>query len=216
MDKKYYIGPTIGITQTIIGYPLDTLKTLKQNNQSITNYKIINIYKGVQYPLLINTIYNSIFFGIYDYSNKKNNNHFISGGIAGGISSIVLNPFEVYKIKSQTQHRLQFKNKYIYKGLHLTCIREIISGGVYFSSYNTLKNNNVSTFVSGGLAGCLCWLISYPVDTIKTKYQASNNKISIMNIIKTTNVWNGLSYCLVRAFIVNSISFIIYEELKDN
>ena len=95
----------------------------------------------------------------------------------------------------------------------MTTLRESISSGVYFSSYYGLKDSNIPIFISGGLAGCLSWLTTYPIDTIKTKYQI-NHKINISTILRTQPLWNGISFCLLRAFLVNSTSFLIYEKIN--
>ena len=47
---EYIIGNFVGLTQTLIGYPFDTIKTNIQNgnNLKLLNYR--NIYNGIKYP----------------------------------------------------------------------------------------------------------------------------------------------------------------------
>ena len=54
---------------------------------------------------------------------------------------------------------------------------------------------------------------TYPIDTIRSR-QISNN-ISIREAISMGNLWRGYSACLIRAFLVNSCSFYIYELCKE-
>lgn len=221
-------GPAIGITQTIVGHPLDTLKTLKQNNINIclarNNFSFKRMYYGLKYPLALNIGYNTILFNIYDIGKEKTNNHFISGAFAGGMTSVIVNPFDIYKINKQIGNINNSSYK-IYKGLPITVVREVLAAGIYFSSYNLMKNEyNMPTFISGGLGGSLSWLITYPIDTVKTQYQASNCNLNTLEFIKkmaknkdnclynrNSKLWNGLGLCLARGFIVNSVSFVVYE-----
>jgi solute carrier family 25 carnitine/acylcarnitine transporter 20/29 len=65
--------------------------------------------------------------------------------------------------------------------------------------------------VSGGLAGCASWVLTYPIDVIKTKYQADNSYTTTRECLRLTlkieghyGVWKGLSWALLRAFPCNS------------
>ena len=110
------------------------------------------------------------------------------------------------------------KNKIITKvynegmiGLKYTFLRESLACGIYFKTYDVCsKNIGLNPFISGGLAGCNSWLLTYPIDTIKTRYQLDQTK-GTMDMLKRGGLWNGLSYCLFRAFLVNGISFTCYE-----
>lgn len=219
------LGSTIGISQTTIGYPLDTLKTLRQNNKKISSkeLKFRRIYKGVSYPIYLNIFYQSLLFYSYENLNNKLNNHFISGFITGSIIGIISNPFEYYKVREQNKLPIEYfsRNSFL-KGLQYTVIRESIATGVYFSSYYTLKEYNINTFISGGLSGVFSWIFTYPIDTIKTRIQTNdefifnkNHNIGITSLFNK-NLFNGMGYCLSRSFIVNSFTFIIYEYLKKN
>ena len=43
----FYTGAIIGVSQTIIGHPIDTIKTLLQNNSSITKLALKSNYKNL-------------------------------------------------------------------------------------------------------------------------------------------------------------------------
>ena len=207
---EFYSGFISGIAQTIISYPLDTIVVYKQTGQNISNIKLKNIYKGVQYPLLTSGLINSLCFGINNSVYKHTHNHFISGSITGLITSIIITPVELYKIRSQRLKNITI-NPFV--GLKITATRELVASSIYFGVYNTLIDNNINTFISGGITGCISWTISYPIDVIKTRIQSSEC-ITIFESIKMKNLWHGISVCLYRAFIVNAIGFYIYEKIK--
>ena len=64
--------------------------------------------------------------------------------------------------------------------------------------------------MSGGIAGINSWLITYPIDTLKSRKQLNPNK-TIYELYKIGNLFNGLTITLIRAFIVNGFSFYIYD-----
>ena len=212
-------GAIIGMTQTFIGYPLDTIKTMKQNNQMVTNkgFNIVRLYKGFKYPLYMSIGFNSGVFGLYSIFLKKGMTHESSGFLAGGIMGILSNPLEYYKINSQVGNNFKYQN--MWKGVNYTFWRESIAHSFYFSSYEYLnKNIGISPFLSGGISGCISWTVSYPIDTMKTIKQ-SNSNIKIKDIMKMIKkgeikIWNGFFTCQIRAFIVNGISFVMYDYFK--
>ena len=87
-----------------------------------------------------------------------------------------------------------------------------ISLSLAFSTYYNLKERNIDSFIAGGIAGINSWLLTYPVDTIKTRYQ-SHHDPSLKKIILQGNFSKGLGFCIFRAFIVNGVSFTLYEKL---
>lgn len=227
--KEYISGGLSGIAQILVGYPLDTMKVLKQNNIKINMKNSLN-YNGVKYPLQLSIISNSIVFGIsntlnkynnYQYStNKKINNNinmFINGYIAGIVSSPFVYIYDIKKTNVQTNNNNKLKDFMIkskFNGLFMTTMRESIGFGTYFCVYDLLKNEyKYNTEISGGLAGVTNWTITYAIDVIKNR-QLSNN-ISIIEAYKMKNMFSGYKYCLLRAFIVNSLIFSVYEKINN-
>lgn len=51
---EYLVGYCVGISQTIIGYPFDTIKTRLQTN-SIKIRKPKSIWMAIRYPLINST-----------------------------------------------------------------------------------------------------------------------------------------------------------------
>lgn len=223
--KSFLTGGLIGVLQTISGHPLDTLKTISQNNKlSINEFYNLNIHKqplslynGIKYPMMINVVYNTFLFSVFENIKKTSENNLYPGFIAGFYSGIILNPFEYYKINRQLKNKIVIYNSF--KGLHLTMFREGIASSIYFASYFELEKKINNPLISGGLSGALSWLMTYPLDTIKTNYQSGKitfNEIFNQNIIFNKYNWHGFGFCITRAFLVNSISFYCYDKLLSN
>lgn len=221
--NEYKNGAIIGISQTILGHPLDTLKTWKQNgNKQIITSNIPNIpnslkplYRGISYPLAISICYNSFLFGFYTKMKSLEYSSFQAGVISGSILGITLNPFEYYKIQRQigyTEHTTI--NKSIYRGLHYTIGRESLACGLYFTTYEYFTEYlGLNAFVSGGISGCTSWAFTYPIDTIKTRFQA-NPSYSGKYYLLQGGLFKGIGFCLLRAFLVNGVSFTLYEMME--
>lgn len=213
--NDFTIGTCIGLVQTFVGHPLDTIKTNYQNN---LKYKINfnKLHYGLRYPMMSTVITNSLLFHFNGHLENKINNSFVSGFATGIICSPIINSFEVYKVQSQINNIKIIKYDYLTNlGLGATFVRESIGTSLYFGTYNKLREYKVSPFLSGGLAGAISWLITYPIDVIKTRIQ-SNEFSTYLSAIKKGGLTNGLSVCLCRSFIVNSLSFSVYDYLKNN
>lgn len=116
----------------------------------------------------------------------------------------------------------------IFRGLSLTIFREVPSFGTYFFTYEFLTRSDtpVSTWtmmLGGGFAGMASWLISYPVDVLKTRIQMDGsdgikgNKYEGLTDCYKKSVaregykflFRGLVPTLVRAFPVNAACFTV-------
>jgi len=52
--------------------------------------------------------------------------------------------------------------------------------------------------ISGGVSGLCTAIFCYPLDTIKTRLQASNNKVNYMELTKNISLYKGLSASLMN------------------
>lgn len=195
MDILY--GGAVGVAQIVVGHPLDTIKVLQQNNQSI-RLRYPQYYRGAAYPFMCSVLFNATVFPIHERSTFES--HYVSGACAGIVSPIVY-LFDLAKIKRQVAKPIRWS-----KGLPMTFARETIAMSLYFGIYHDLKDHGI--FVAGGVAGMLSWALTYPIDTIRSR-QISQN-IGIVRAAKS-NLYRGFGACMLRAFLVNGISFKIYE-----
>ena len=210
-SNEYIIGGAVGLAQIIVGHPFDTIKTIIQTNNKIKiNYKIPRLYNGLAYPLIGSILTNSIVFGLNKELYKTTSNYWVSGFFTGMISSIIINPIDVYKIREQT---LTNNRVNLFRGLPVTCLRESIAFSIYFGSYFNLKKNDISPSISGGISGWLCWLCTYPIDVIKTRLQI-NSSLTIVKAYKQGALWRGFKICTARSILINSVGFTLYEKLN--
>ena len=210
MTPEFLAGIMNGISQGIIGHPLDTIKTLQQNKMNWFGLPFKNYYFGFTYPLYRQIIQNSLTFDINEKLNNNGiHNKFITGGITGFYISPILYYFDVLKIKKQTTIPIKFIDFINYKGLLLTTFKESIACSLYLGTYFKLKEYQYNSAISGGIAGVVNWSITYPIDIIKTRQITYN--MSIINCIKYGSLWKGFITCNIRAFFVSSIGFTVYE-----
>lgn len=121
--------------------------------------------------------------------------------------------------------------KGIYRGLTLTVLRDAPAHGVYFWTYEYTREqfhpgcrkNGQESFrtmlMAGGLAGVASWIACYPVDVLKTRYQAESQKYKgIVDCYRKSVkeegykiLWRGLGTAVARAFVVNGAIFTAYE-----
>lgn len=236
-DNVAYSGFMAGGVQTIIGHPYDTVKTRIQIFDN--NYKdtIINIYKkegirsfykGGLVPFISGCFQNCILFSVEDYCQKYFKEHYITGCIAGSISTITTSPAELIKChiqENKSKHLkvkevmniLKQKNISLSTGFLSTLIRESGGFSIYFSSYNYLQDKYNNPLINGGIAGALSWIYSYPIDVIKTQKQLYNNSYkNIIRNIKYRNYIKGMDIMLLRSLIVNAGIFYTYEKIRIN
>ncbi|XP_023246937.1 solute carrier family 25 member 45-like [Copidosoma floridanum] len=135
--------------------------------------------------------------------------NFVAGCLAGGAQALITCPSELIKIRIQlgkglityikTEHYtlarvntfltvLDLYRKYGIRGLYVgwvpTMWRDVIGGGVYFSSYQLTHHYMYGTLnltpgffeilVAGGVAGLTSWIPVIPFDTIKSRIQGDN------------------------------------------
>jgi len=231
------VGFSIGAAQAIVGHPFDTVKVIWQNKLSFSQVgltKPLHFYRGFSFPVGLNLCTNMTVFPIYE-SLKSNSekydyyrNCFISGFIAGGLSTPVVYTFDVGKIKKQVHPGFDFRNKlsifYTTPGFFLTFWRESISTGFYFYTYerftkyfltndDSIHNTITIPFIGGSLAGLAAWTTTFPVDVVRTKQMSFDLNIrrAFYHDTSWKGLWNGYIPCAVRSIFVNGISFVIYH-----
>ena len=151
----------------------------------------------------------------------------ISGAIAGFTQAIILSPVELIKIKMQipkTQYKSSLEcakdllktngHKYLMRGTGLTILRDVPAVSTYFISFEYICNSYgkardhipvTQILMAGGLAGCVSWVVTYPIDVIKTRFQADKSYLNVRDCFSKTiategskGLWRGLAPTLLR------------------
>lgn len=182
----------------------------------------------------------------------------LGGFGTGALQSLMLTPVELVKIRLQLQRSNvpDYKNQVtsykgptdvarsifrqegwrgIYRGLTITVLRDAPAHGLYFWTYEYIREqlhpgcrkNGQESFrtmlIAGGLAGVASWICCYPLDVIKTRFQAQSQSTplrytGIVDCFRRSvkqegyNVlWRGLGTAVARAFVVNGAIFTAYE-----
>jgi hypothetical protein len=141
MDQFIY-GYLSGMAGIIVSHPFDTLKTNIQENKPIPR-TLRGLYSGIGPPMIGVGLEKSVVFGVYYNTIKYTDSPFISGALSGLSASFVVTPFERIKILLQTSQKIErsmFHRSFLFQGLSATLYRETPGFGIYFSTYQYLKD----------------------------------------------------------------------------
>ncbi|KAF5261904.1 hypothetical protein FOXYS1_7403 [Fusarium oxysporum] len=181
---------------------------------------------------------------------------YLAGGLAGVTNSVISGPIEHIRIRLQTQPHGEKKLysgvsacvrkiwqhqgiSGIYRGQAVTILREFHGYGVWFVAYEGLvqhvarmegkKRSEIESWkfaVCGGLAGEFLWLLSHPLDVIKSKMQSDgfghDQKYKTMReAIRQTwrmggvsGLFEGIGPALLRAMPVSAGTFATVEIVR--
>ena len=215
MDNVSWLWPGLcaGLAQSIIGHPFDTAKTLIQNHHSLRNLKFKQYYRGFLPPFLSSITLNIILFPSYEAINNINNHcYWLSGAISGAIITPFVYSLENIKIMKQLKLPITYDIIYRRQGLGTTFSRETMAFSIYFSTYEYAKSIGIPAFIGGAASGITNWLVTYPLDVIKTRQIAENQSFS--KAWNRGKLYKGIGIVLVRGMIVNSAVFGVYDYMK--
>ncbi|XP_072344048.1 mitochondrial carnitine/acylcarnitine carrier protein-like isoform X2 [Scyliorhinus torazame] len=178
--------------------------------KTVTSEGLSGLYKGMAAPILAITPVTAVVFFGYGLGKKLQQKHpedtltrpqlFAAGMVAGVFSTVILGPVERIKCLLQIQAgagtttyagptdcvRQLYKQSGlagIYKGTVLTLLRDVPASGVYFLSYEWLKDiltpkgqsvcdlSAPRILLAGGMAGIFNWMVAIPADVVKSRFQ---------------------------------------------
>lgn len=144
------------------------------------------------------------------------------------------NPFqETRKIWAEGGGSVTGGFKSLYRGYLITLAREIPGSAIYFSNYSYMRNlitarleeqrrfspdsiTAASILIAGGVAGTLNGLLTLPIDTIKSRFQAApageyhsarHVAIDLLKKEGPSALFRGLGPVVLRAFPANAACF---------
>lgn len=198
-------------------------------------------YRGIGAPLGGIAAVNTIVFGAYGNTRRALPNpdslttHAIAGASAGLLQSFACSPVELVKTRQQlarpgdgmpsgawsgVRHILRMGGvRALYRGLGITIARDSPAFAIYFTSYEAMTRGHQSmtkVFMAGGTAGCLSWMMLYPIDVVKSRLQGdARGRYSgawdcFRQSIKSEGwrcMGRGLGAVTLRAFISNGACF---------
>ncbi|XP_062871595.1 mitochondrial carnitine/acylcarnitine carrier protein [Trichomycterus rosablanca] len=174
---------------------------------------------------------------------------YLAGMLAGVFTTVIVAPGERIKCLLQVQ-TISGQMKYagpldcavklykekgirsVYKGTVLTLIRDVPSTGLYFLTYEYLKNvltpehesvdqlSMPRILLAGGTAGIVNWAVALPPDVLKSNFQtaADGRYRGLVDVFRSllreegaTALYKGLSAVMLRAFPANAACFLGFE-----
>ena len=209
MYEEVAVGITVGLVQSALGHPLDTIKTRIQNNQSFRHLRPSSYYRGALYPTAASLVFNAVTFPVYEHVYARTQRPYVAGGFAGLVISPIHFGFEIGKIRRQTA--IEHYTPLHFKGLLMSTLRTTIGLSAYFGVYRDLTES-WGPAAAGAAAGVTNWTLTYPFNVLSTRQVARN--ISIRDAWRLGHVYGGYVPCIARALIVNSATFYTYEKLQ--
>ena len=206
---------------------------------------VAGLYRGISSPMAGVAVVNAVVFGVYGEIQKHIPNphslpsHFMAGALAGIAQSPICSPMELAKTRMQLQVsntpgsgpiqclRQTYKlegYRGLFKGLGVTLLRDAPSFGTYFLTYEALTRSSGSAPIStpymllaGGMAGSTSWVVSYPLDVIKSRIQADSQRYAgMMDCLRQSVraegyscLYRGLNSTIIRAFPTNAVTFTV-------
>lgn len=216
----------------------------------VAKESISGLYRGLSSPMAGVALVNAVVFGVYGNILKRSKNpnslqtHFVAGTTAGFIQSLITSPMELTKTIMQMQSNhisgprfhgplecMRYINRKdgirgLYRGFGITAVRDVPGFASYFVLYEAMMRTSTApsafhTLMAGGLAGVCSWILTLPMDVVKTRLQAdATAKMSryagIVDCVKQSYRAEGLSFLthgmsstLIRAFLMNSVCFYV-------
>ena len=101
--NPFWAGAIAGTLSTALICPAEYIKCNQQVNRG--KWKMRNIYRGLFTTMARDSVGFGIYFAMYDWLQRRNNNPLLNGGIAGVSSWIYSYPIDTVKTLQQTSNR---------------------------------------------------------------------------------------------------------------
>ncbi|VVU94630.1 Mitochondrial carrier protein [seawater metagenome] len=147
------------------------------------------------------------------------NNDFLSGLIAGSFTRTLIAPLDFIKIRKQIGKEFRIRNVIKNEG-YLGFWKGNLIGSLYYGGYCGIQfliyeecksKLDLNPVINGAITGLTTSCITYPLNTIKTRYISQIN-ISIYNHIN--DIWKRNPSYLFDGISINLLSIIPYTATK--
>lgn len=234
MAENNFVPSLIGtLVAEIITLPICTVKTVYQNNMSISSIRFVikDIYtkyggrgfiQASPHALVSQLISTSTKYTFYhkikDYRKTEPNDilsNSLNGMVGGVFGSLFSHPVDVWKNYAQRNQIFNWKSlelKLYYQGYHASIYKNCVLYAILFPAYDYYKTKFDSTIVCSILTTLTVSTIIQPFDYYKTVRMAGNNvKISIDGL---KLFGRGFGLMLARSIPHFLITMIVTEKLK--
>lgn len=226
------------LTAEILTLPICTIKTVYQNNNSLTINQTIKLifnksgYKGfiqASCPAILSQVIStSTKFSFYNFIKEKRKTESTNimsnsiNGIFGGIcGSVFSHPIDVWKNYVQRNEKFKWKKFNInlyYQGYTATIYKNTVLYASLFPIYDYFKEKFNSIYLSSICTTLIVSTIIQPFDYYKTVKIAGNSKliktIGLKNFFGLKNFTRGYSLMLLRSLPHFLLTMTITEKLK--
>lgn len=239
MDFTSFLGGLFGGTIGVLtSHGFDTLRVVHQSDKKGCNIGqcavdiwkkngIRGFYRGVTPMIAAVSVEKCIVFGSYENIRRmllgrfKNKYHttFVSGVLAGLLCTPSVAAFEKMKVLLQNGKAAQKTN--IFRGLSATFFREVPGYGIYFTTYEYLKDKTPNmqlyhTPLYGAICGAASWVVIYPSDPVKTIMQNENKGLvqaakQVFSLYGLRGFYRGYTLGIFRAMPLHGGVFLGYE-----
>jgi solute carrier family 25 carnitine/acylcarnitine transporter 20/29 len=142
-------------------------------------------------------------------------NYYMKGYISGMVGITLSHPIDSIKTHWQTNNSQPFKYsiRNLYRGITAPLIGVGIEKALVFGTYNYCKSHNLSTPISGAIAGLIASVVVSPYERIKILRQ-TNNSLSLKMCLTPSFLFKGIGTTCTREVPGFAIYFSTYEKLK--
>ncbi len=146
---------------------------------------------------------------------------FILGFLSNSVATTMCQPLDVIKTRVQTEQKVIWHSKGLYRGLGSSLGIYPLFWGVYFQSYSFLKGRlgRDETFIDkvclSYVSGNLGSLVINPLTIFKTQLQSGKEKkcVGVMRSMGLRTLWTGFSLTMLNNCKI-AIQFPLMDELK--
>lgn len=210
-------GVAAGLSKTIVGHPFNTWKLHRQSGLPPPR-RIQELYRGLHAPLGRSAIEHGLHMTFRDLVMQElgrwglgpwSQNPFLVGLLAGIPQALVVAPMDYACTRLQLSKPVLWSESF--RGISWFLSKEMLAGMVFFGIYDggrSVPHLDSNPGLRGSLAAVSALAMTYPLDTVKTRYQAG--------VCPKTPVClhAGLGFSLVKCILCNYVALHVYDTIR--